>query len=116
MVTDRPYLVIDRSGNAVDINRAEPDTCHDHYRTCHGCPDRVADPRCHTTCDGYKARREKADIERAQRANTYYSPDDKTYAQRMRNAGERRRQKEATCRTRLTLSIVSGSTQKIPGQ
>ena len=23
-----PYLVIDRSGNAVDINHTEPDTCH----------------------------------------------------------------------------------------
>jgi hypothetical protein len=33
-----PYLVIDRSGNAVDINHTEPPTCHDHYRTCHGCP------------------------------------------------------------------------------
>ena len=47
-----PYLIIDRSGNAVDINSTEPPTCHDHYRTCHGCPDRVAEPRCHTTCDG----------------------------------------------------------------
>ena len=47
-----PYLIIDRSGNAVDINSTEPPTCHDHYRTCHGCPDRVADP-CHGTCKGY---------------------------------------------------------------
>ena len=30
-----PYLIIDRSGNAVDIS-TEPPTCHDHYRTCHG--------------------------------------------------------------------------------
>ena len=54
-----PYLIIDRSGNAVDINQP---TCHDHYRTCHGCPDRVAEPRCHMTCEGYKAR--QAETER----------------------------------------------------
>ena len=47
-----PYLVIDRSGNAVDINHTEPPTCHDHYRTCHGCPDRVAEHRCHKGTDG----------------------------------------------------------------
>lgn len=88
-----PYLIIDRSGNAVDINSTEPPTCYDHYRTCHGCPDRVAEPRCHTTCEGYKARQEATELAQFQRANTYYSPDDKTYAQRGRNAGERRRQR-----------------------
>jgi hypothetical protein len=107
----KPYLIFDRQGNGVDINNM-----FDKTRTCYGCPDRTVEPRCHGTCEGYKWRQEKADIERAQRANTYYSPDDKTYAQRMRNAGERRRQKEATCQTRLTPSIVSDSTQTIPGR
>ena len=31
-------------------------TCHDKTKACHGCPDRVAEPRCHMTCEGYKAR------------------------------------------------------------
>ena len=55
-----PYLIIDRSGNAVNINSTEPPTCHDHYRTCHGCPDRVADPNCHGTCKGYIDRAEES--------------------------------------------------------
>ena len=64
-----PYLIIDRSGNAVDINQP---TCHDHYRTCYGCPDRVADPNCHGTCKGYidraAASREKSALIRAEKA------------------------------------------------
>jgi hypothetical protein len=38
----------------------EPPACYDHYRTCYGCPDRVAVPRCHMTCEGYKARQAEA--------------------------------------------------------
>ena len=34
-----PYLIIDRQGNGVDINNM-----HDKTKSCHGCPDRVADP------------------------------------------------------------------------
>ena len=26
---------------------------HDKRKSCHGCPDRVADPNCHGTCKGY---------------------------------------------------------------
>ena len=72
-----PYLIIDRSGNAVDINSTEPPTCHDHYRTCHGCPDRVAEPRCHMTCEGYKARQaEDAKKREAKRIeNITFIPD-----------------------------------------
>ena len=32
---------------------------HDKFKTCAGCPDRVADPRCHDSCKGYKARQDK---------------------------------------------------------
>ena len=42
-----PYLIFDRQGNGVDINM------HDKTKSCHGCPDRVADPNCHGTCKGY---------------------------------------------------------------
>ena len=60
-----PYLIIDRSGNAVDINSTEPPTCH-------GCPDRVADPNCHGTCKGYidraAASKEKSALIRAEKA------------------------------------------------
>lgn len=31
----------------------------DKSKTCKGCPDRVADPNCHTTCSGYLTRVEK---------------------------------------------------------
>ena len=70
-----PYLIIDRSGNAVDINSTEPPTCHDHYRTCYGCPDRVADPNCHGTCKGYidraAASKAKSELIRAEKAKEY---------------------------------------------
>ena len=82
-----PYLIFDRQGSGVDINM------HDKKKSCYGCPDRVAEPRCHMTCEGYKARQEATELAQFKRANTYYSPDDKTYAQRERNAGERRRRK-----------------------
>ena len=73
-----PYLIIDRSGNAVDINSTEPPTCHDKTKSCHGCPDRVADPNCHGTCKGYidraaasKAKSELIRAEKAKNAITY---------------------------------------------
>jgi len=72
-----PYLIIDRSGNAVDINSTEPPTCHDHYRTCHGCPDRVAEPRCHTTCEGYIQRQAETERRNAEQRliGSAYIPD-----------------------------------------
>lgn len=63
-----PYLIIDRSGNAVDINQ----TTFNPFKSCHGCPDRVADPNCHGTCKGYidraAASREKSALIRAEKA------------------------------------------------
>lgn len=70
-----PYLIIDRSGNAVDINSTEPPTCHDKTKSCHGCPDRVADPNCHGTCKGYidraAASKAKSALIRAEKAKEY---------------------------------------------
>ena len=67
-----PYLIFDRQGNGVDINM------HDKTKSCHGCPDRVADPNCHSTCEGYidraeESRRKSALIraEKAKNAITY---------------------------------------------
>lgn len=89
-----PYLVIDRSGNAVDINHTEPPTCNDHYRTCHGCPDRVAEPRCHMTCEGYKARRaetERRNAEQRLKGSTFIS--DEEFAKRLKNIQSAKDQK-----------------------
>ena len=70
-----PYLIIDRSGNAVDINSTEPPACHDKTKSCYGCPDRVADPNCHGTCKGYidraAASKEKSAMIRAEKAKEY---------------------------------------------
>lgn len=33
----------------------------DKYETCKDCPDRVVQPNCHSTCEGYLARRKKYD-------------------------------------------------------
>ena len=81
-----PYLIIDRSGNAVGINSTEPPACHDHYRTCHGCPDRVAGPRCHTTCDGYKARRAETERRNAEQRliGSAYTPAEE-FSKRLRD-------------------------------
>ena len=81
-----PYLIIDRSGNAVDINSTEPPTCHDHYRTCYGCPDRVAVPRCHMTCEGYKARQAEAERRNAEQRliGSAYIPDGE-FSKRLRD-------------------------------
>lgn len=81
-----PYLIIDRSGNAVDINSTESPTCHDHYRTCHGCPDRVAVPRCHMTCEGYKARQAEAERRNAEQRliGSAYIPDGE-FSKRLRD-------------------------------
>ena len=66
-----PYLIFDRQGNGVDINM------HDKTKSCYGCPDRVAEPRCHTTCEGYKARQaEDAKKREAKRLeNISFIPD-----------------------------------------
>lgn len=32
---------------------------HNKFTTCKGCPHRTIEPNCHTTCEGYKARRKK---------------------------------------------------------
>ena len=62
-----PYLIFDRQGNGVDINNM-----HDKTKSCHGCPDRVADPNCHGTCKGYidraAASKEKGAAIRAEKA------------------------------------------------
>ena len=81
-----PYLIIDRSGNAVDINSTEPPTCHDHYRTCYGCPDRVAVPRCHMTCEGYKARQAETERRNAEQRliGSAYIPDGE-FSKRLRD-------------------------------
>ena len=67
-----PYLIIDRSGNAVDINQP---TCHDKTKSCYGCPDRVADPNCHGTCKGYidraAASKAKSKLIHAEKAKEY---------------------------------------------
>ena len=34
---------------------------HDKFKSCKGCPDRVAIPNCHSTCEGYLARRKEMD-------------------------------------------------------
>jgi hypothetical protein len=57
-----PYLIFDRQGNGVDINYM-----HDKTKSCHGCPDRVADPNCHGTCKGYIERVEQKEIENRER-------------------------------------------------
>ena len=51
---------------------------HDKTKSCHGCPDRVADPNCHSTCEGYidraaasKAKSELIRAEKAKNAITY---------------------------------------------
>ena len=50
---------------------------YDKTKSCHGCPDRVAEPRCHTTCEGYKARQaEDAKKREAKRLeNISFIPD-----------------------------------------
>jgi hypothetical protein len=70
------YLIIDRQGNGVDINNM-----HDKRKSCHGCPDRVADPNCHGTCQGYIDRaaesKQKSAMIRAEKARNAitYLPD-----------------------------------------
>ena len=51
---------------------------HDKTKSCHGCPDRAADPNCHGTCNGYigraaasKAKSELIRAEKAKNAITY---------------------------------------------
>lgn len=54
---------------------------HDKTKSCHGCPDRVADPNCHGTCKGYIDRvaesKQKSDMIRAAKEREYigYKPD-----------------------------------------
>lgn len=76
-----PYLIIDRSGNAVDIN-----SMHDKTKSCHGCPDRVAEPRCHMTCEGYKARQAETERRNAKQRliGSAYVPDEE-FSKRLRN-------------------------------
>jgi len=94
-----PYLIIDRSGNAVDINSTEPPTCHDQpdsvaletdfhpFKSCNGCPSTRRYPGCHDTCLGKAFRDAKDEIKRrrteAARLGSYYSPDNAAYMNRM---------------------------------
>ena len=67
-----PYPIFDRQGNGVDINNM-----HDKTKSCHGCPDRVADPNCHGTCKGYidraAASKAKSELIRAEKAKNAIS-------------------------------------------
>lgn len=59
---------------------------HDKTKSCHGCPDRVAEPRCHMTCEGYKARQAEAERWNAEQrliGSTYVS--DEEFSKRLRN-------------------------------
>lgn len=43
-------------------------------KSCQGCPDRCADPNCHTTCEAYKRRvqaRREAAAKRASLSEVY---------------------------------------------
>ena len=48
---------------------------HDKTKSCHGCPDRVADPNCHSTREGYidraAASKRKSAMIRAEKAKEY---------------------------------------------
>ena len=47
---------------------------HNKFKTCEGCPDRCAEPNCHTTCRGYlyrKAERAKQNKERRKNFDYY---------------------------------------------
>ena len=59
---------------------------HDKTKSCYGCPDRVAEPRCHTTCEGYKARREESERRNAEQRliGSAYIPDEE-FSKRLRN-------------------------------
>ena len=76
-----PYLIFDRQGNGVDINNM-----HDKTKSCHGCPDRVAEPRCHTTCEGYKARQAETERRNAEQRliGSAYIPDGE-FSKRLRD-------------------------------
>lgn len=76
-----PYLIFDRHGKGVDINNM-----HDKTKSCHGCPDRVAEPRCHTTCEGYKARRAETERRNAEQRliGSAYIPDGE-FSKRLRD-------------------------------
>ena len=68
----KPYLIFDRQGNGVDINNM-----FDKTKSCYGCPDIVAEPRCHMTCKEYKDRQaddaEKRESKRLE--NISFIPD-----------------------------------------
>ena len=48
---------------------------HDKTKSCYGCPDRVADPNCHSTCKGYvdraAASKAKSELIRSEKAKEY---------------------------------------------
>ena len=75
-----PYLIFDRQGNGVDINM------HDKTKSCYGCPDRVAVPRCHMTCEGYKARQAETERRNAEKRliGSAYIPDGE-FSKRLRD-------------------------------
>jgi hypothetical protein len=98
----RPYLVIGRSGNAVDINSTDTAICHNQpdsaaletafnpfnpFKSCNGCPSTRRHPGCHDTCLGKAFRDAKDEIKRrrteAARLGSYYSPDNAAYMNRM---------------------------------
>lgn len=94
-----PYLIIDRSGNAVDINSTDTAICHNQpdsaaletafnpFKSCNGCPSTRRHPGCHDTCLGKAFRDAKDEIKRrkaeAARAGAYYCTDNASYMSRM---------------------------------
>lgn len=46
----------------------------DKFKTCQNCPDRCIEPNCHTTCEGYLARKKMYEkISEARRNRTIMS-------------------------------------------
>lgn len=44
---------------------------HNKFHTCYGCPDRSIEPNCHSTCEGYKYRTEKAEALKEEKRKAY---------------------------------------------
>ena len=80
-MVNNPYPIFDRQGNGVDINNM-----HDKTKSCHGCPDRVAEPRCHTTCEGYIKRQAETERRNAEQRliGSAYIPDGE-FSKRLRD-------------------------------
>lgn len=78
---------------------------HDKTKSCHGCPDRVADPNCHGTCKGYidRVADRKAENELRRLISSTYIPDGE-FEKRLRNIQSEKddKKKRSTCLMTLT--------------